>query len=114
MHCPWITLNIWEIYIQHSLALTLSTMELKAIAQNEQKQPLTTALRNICRDYPSGGGVLGELLQNADDAGATEVVSTISILILLILLLSLFLLSSISVLISVILLNSMTLMDPII
>jgi sacsin len=39
-----------------------------------QSQCLTTALKNICRDYPAGGGVLRELLQNADDAGATEVV----------------------------------------
>ncbi|KAH7311155.1 sacsin-like protein, partial [Rhexocercosporidium sp. MPI-PUGE-AT-0058] len=31
------------------------------------------ALKNICRDYPAGGTVLRELLQNADDAGATEV-----------------------------------------
>lgn len=44
------------------------------IRQNEQVQPLTTALKNICRDYPAGGSVLRELLQNADDAGATEVV----------------------------------------
>jgi len=39
-----------------------------------QSQCLTTVLKNICRDYPAGGGVLRELLQNADDAGATEVV----------------------------------------
>src|SRR5204862_915559 len=38
-------------------------------------QRITTALKNICRDYPPGGGILRELLQNADDAGATEVVS---------------------------------------
>jgi len=42
----------------------------KPIADNRQVQPLTTALRNICRDYPAGGAVLRELLQNADDAGA--------------------------------------------
>lgn len=49
-------------------------MELQPIAKNGQRQPLTTALRNICREYPAGGAVLLELLQNADDAGATEVV----------------------------------------
>ncbi|KAH7330503.1 hypothetical protein BKA65DRAFT_404568 [Rhexocercosporidium sp. MPI-PUGE-AT-0058] len=43
------------------------------IASNAQKQRLTTALKNICRDYPAGGTVIRELLQNADDAGATEV-----------------------------------------
>jgi sacsin len=50
-------------------------MVLKRIADNAQKQSLTAALRNICRDYPAGGISLRELLQNADDAGATEVVS---------------------------------------
>ncbi|KAH9222449.1 hypothetical protein DL95DRAFT_441261 [Leptodontidium sp. 2 PMI_412] len=43
------------------------------IGSNAQKQRLTTALKNICRDYPAGGTVIRELLQNADDAGATEV-----------------------------------------
>ena len=41
---------------------------------NPQRQPLTVALRKICRDYPAGPGILKELLQNADDAGATEIV----------------------------------------
>ncbi|KAG0646208.1 hypothetical protein D0Z07_8415 [Hyphodiscus hymeniophilus] len=45
----------------------------KPIGSNAQKQPLTIALKNICRDYPAGSGVLRELLQNADDARATEV-----------------------------------------
>ncbi len=49
-------------------------MGLQPIGQNAQVQRLTTALKNICRDYPAGGTVLRELLQNADDAGATEVV----------------------------------------
>lgn len=40
---------------------------------NAQHQPLTTVLRNIIREYPAGGGVLRELCQNADDAGATQV-----------------------------------------
>lgn len=34
---------------------------------------MTVALRSICRDYPAGGGILRELLQNADDAGASSV-----------------------------------------
>lgn len=50
-------------------------MVLKPIANNAQVQRLTTALKNICRDYPAGGISLRELLQNADDARATEVVS---------------------------------------
>ncbi|KAG4439308.1 hypothetical protein IFR05_005183 [Cadophora sp. M221] len=44
----------------------------RPIGSNAQKQRLTTALKNICRDYPAGGTVIRELLQNADDAGATE------------------------------------------
>lgn len=42
-----------------------------------QEQPIYIALRNICQDYPAGGGILKELLQNADDAGASSVVSTV-------------------------------------
>lgn len=42
--------------------------------QNPQRQPLTVTLKNVCRDYPAGGGILRELLQNADDAGASELV----------------------------------------
>lgn len=49
-------------------------MDLKPIDDKPQKQSLTIALKNICRDYPAGGTVLRELLQNADDAGATDVV----------------------------------------
>ncbi|KAF8247792.1 hypothetical protein K440DRAFT_550295 [Wilcoxina mikolae CBS 423.85] len=45
----------------------------KPKGNNAQHQPLTTALRNIIREYPSGGGVLRELTQNADDAGANTV-----------------------------------------
>ncbi|KAI9047124.1 hypothetical protein LZ554_008578 [Drepanopeziza brunnea f. sp. 'monogermtubi'] len=43
------------------------------LAHGGQFQSLTTTLRNICDEYPAGGTVLRELLQNADDAGATEV-----------------------------------------
>ena len=52
----------------------------KPIDDNAQRQPLTTALKNICRDYPAGGIVLQELLQNADDAGATVVVFSLCLL----------------------------------
>ncbi|KAI9773021.1 MAG: hypothetical protein M1839_002251 [Geoglossum umbratile] len=38
-----------------------------------QTQPITTTLSNILRDYPAGGTVLRELLQNADDAGASKI-----------------------------------------
>jgi hypothetical protein len=55
-------------------------MALQPIGHNAQVQRLTTALKNICRDYPAGGTVLRELLQNADDAGATEVVCNLRLL----------------------------------
>lgn len=55
-------------------------MVFQPCGSNAQKIPITTGLRNICRDYPAGGTVLRELLQNADDAGATEVVSNGSFL----------------------------------
>ncbi|KAL8786962.1 MAG: hypothetical protein Q9195_007974 [Heterodermia aff. obscurata] len=38
----------------------------------QQHQPITTALRQICESYPAGT-CLRELLQNADDAEATEI-----------------------------------------
>ena len=37
-----------------------------------QHEPLVTRLRNILRDYQGGLTIIKELLQNADDAGATE------------------------------------------
>lgn len=36
-----------------------------------QSEPLTTRLKNLIRDYPEGVGIIKELIQNADDAGAT-------------------------------------------
>lgn len=38
-----------------------------------QFQPITIVLRNIIKEYHAGGGVLRELCQNADDAGASEI-----------------------------------------
>ena len=38
-----------------------------------QSEPLTVRLRNILNDYKDGLTILKELLQNADDAGASEV-----------------------------------------
>jgi len=37
-------------------------------------QPLTTTLRGLLAVYPPGPGILKELLQNADDAGASKLV----------------------------------------
>lgn len=48
-------------------------MDIPPKRNNRQHQPLTVILRNIIREYPAGGGVLRELCQNADDAGASVV-----------------------------------------
>ena len=45
-------------------------MQLEAF---EQRESLTARLRNILHDYPLGIGIFFELLQNADDAKASEV-----------------------------------------
>lgn len=37
-------------------------------------EPLTTRLRGLLKEYPPGLNILRELLQNADDAGATTIV----------------------------------------
>ena len=38
-----------------------------------QSEPLTTRIKNLIKDYSDGLSVLKEFVQNADDAGATEV-----------------------------------------
>lgn len=38
-----------------------------------QSEPLTIRLKNLIRDYPEGVGIIKELVQNADDAGAHHV-----------------------------------------
>ncbi|CAL4066384.1 unnamed protein product, partial [Meganyctiphanes norvegica] len=38
-----------------------------------QSEKLTTRIRNILEDYPCDEGIMKEFIQNADDAGATEI-----------------------------------------
>lgn len=38
-----------------------------------QREKLTTRLNQLIRDYPEGVGIFKELLQNADDAGASKI-----------------------------------------
>lgn len=56
-------------------------MDVPAEFDLPQVQTILNALKNICRDYPAGGSVLRELLQNADDAQASEVVCRFILLI---------------------------------
>jgi hypothetical protein len=65
--------------IQH---WTASTMVPAPRQNRPQSQPLTTTLANILRDYHAGGTVLRELLQNADDAGASQMVRRMILLTL--------------------------------
>lgn len=39
-------------------------------------EPLTKRLSGLLKEYPPGVSILRELLQNADDAGATSIVPT--------------------------------------
>ena len=41
--------------------------------QTGQYEPLTTRIRNILQEYKEGEGIFKELIQNADDAGASTV-----------------------------------------
>ena len=52
-----------------SKCLNISEDAFEDVGQNE---PLTVRLKNILKDYKDGLTIIKELLQNADDAGATE------------------------------------------
>ncbi len=57
------------------LADSAATMSLglHSVEAFGQSEALTTRLKHIIDDYADGPGILMELLQNADDAGASEV-----------------------------------------
>ena len=67
-----------KIYPQlaYNLRLTPLSEHLKlsedAFEDVGQSEPLTVRLKNILKDYKDGLTIIKELLQNADDAGATE------------------------------------------
>ena len=58
--------------MKQSSFLTFDMAPPRASKNFEQRQPITTTLRNICESYPPNT-CLRELLQNADDARASEV-----------------------------------------
>ncbi|XP_076110784.1 sacsin-like [Mytilus galloprovincialis] len=53
--------------------LDLPNSEITSATSFGQKEDLTTRIKGILRDHPIDHSFLNELLQNADDAGATEV-----------------------------------------
>ncbi len=86
-NCPWIKTSD-ELKLTHSLVAHqfAKTLNMKTIREDlldkcsddfgddfSQKEKLTNRLRRILEGYPRDVTVLKELLQNADDAGATEI-----------------------------------------
>ena len=85
---PWSDLNKGFIYchacIERDTAIHLGVMPVKSFMLEDlevtdemgeefgQEEKLTQRLNNILRDYPRDMTFLKELLQNADDAGATK------------------------------------------
>ena len=66
-----------NVTIAECLQLTPLSKELDIVGDTfedtGQYEPLTTRLKNILRDYKDGLTIVKELIQNADDAEATEV-----------------------------------------
>ena len=54
-------------------SLLAGAKPIKFLQPYGQKEPLTRRLQRILEDYPAGSGILKELVQNADDARASEV-----------------------------------------
>ena len=55
------------------ISTRVTCAEALGIEQTGPHEPVTTRLRNILNEYKEGVGVFRELVQNADDAGASEV-----------------------------------------
>ena len=55
------------------ISTRITCAEALGIEQTGPHEPITTRLKNILNEYKEGVGVFKELVQNADDAGATEV-----------------------------------------
>ena len=56
-----------------ALSTCLLSAETLGFEQTGPHEPITTRLNNILKEYKEGVGVFKELIQNADDAGASEV-----------------------------------------
>ena len=56
-----------------SLSSCLLSSECLKFEQTGPYEPITTRIKNILKEYKEGVGIFKELIQNADDAGATTV-----------------------------------------
>ena len=84
---PWVTSGIDTRYVHKDVAIDLAhrmgavdirSRKLARISRPigqefGQREELTDRLKGILKSYPCDVGVLKELVQNADDAGATEI-----------------------------------------
>ena len=84
---PWVTSGIDTRYVHKDVAIDLAhrmgAVDIRskklarisrAIGQEfGQREELTDRLKGILKSYPCDVGILKELVQNADDAGATEI-----------------------------------------
>ncbi|XP_066271198.1 sacsin-like [Branchiostoma lanceolatum] len=68
-----ITLDTAQLLEVPSLSQRVVNAEEFGFDQCGQHEKVTQRLKNILNDYPEGAGIFKELIQNADDAGATEV-----------------------------------------
>ncbi|CAH1252536.1 SACS [Branchiostoma lanceolatum] len=68
-----ITLDTAQLLEVPSLSQRFVNAEEFGYDQCGQHEKVTQRLKNILNDYPEGAGIFKELIQNADDAGATEV-----------------------------------------
>ena len=70
---PTSTAEALNIHSIVSRMLKAEELHIGLTSYGQQPEPLTKRLRSILNDYTDGLAVIKELIQNADDAGATEV-----------------------------------------
>ena len=68
-----ISSNVASLLGVPPISTRITCAEPLGIEQTGPHEPITTRLQNILNEYKQGAGVFKELVQNADDAGASEV-----------------------------------------
>ncbi|XP_075448362.1 sacsin isoform X2 [Ascaphus truei] len=72
--CDWTKIGDILVSSSSNIYLNLQSKGLKGGGKfGQTTPPLVDFLKDILRRYPEGGQILKELIQNAEDAGATEV-----------------------------------------